>query len=131
MLHLVWLKRDLRLHDHAALAAAISAVRQQGGRLALLYAIEPGVWSQPDSSLRQWQFVRESLLDLQQQLAQNSALWSVAGDMPDVLSALLQQLGPQGQSFTLYSHEETGNLFSYRRDQAVRQWCRKHQNNLA
>lgn len=58
MLHLVWLKRDLRLHDHAALTAAINAVHQQGGRLALLYVIEPGVWSQPDTSLRQWQFVR-------------------------------------------------------------------------
>ncbi|PHS63572.1 MAG: deoxyribodipyrimidine photolyase [Thalassobium sp.] len=127
MLHLVWLKRDLRLYDHAALTAAINAVHQQGGRLALLYVIEPGVWSQPDSSLRQWQFVREALFDLQQQLAQDAALWCLPGDMPDVLQRLWQQQQAKGQSFSLYSHEETGNLFSYRRDLAVGQWCRKHQ----
>lgn len=122
MLHLVWLKRDLRLYDHAALTAAINAVHQQGGHLALLYAVEPGVWVQPDSSLRQWQFVRESLLDLQQQLPANAALWLLAEDMPTLLPPLQQALTIP---IRLYSHIETGNLFSYRRDQAVQRVCRE------
>src|SRR5690606_40360425 len=109
MLHLVWLKRDLRLHDHAALQAALQGLQQQGGKLALLYALEPDVWSQPDSSLRQWQFVRESLLDLQQQLPANAALWLLAEDMPDLLPRLQHRLA---MPIRLYSHLETGNLFS-------------------
>ncbi|MCD8520773.1 MAG: deoxyribodipyrimidine photo-lyase [Saccharospirillaceae bacterium] len=121
MLHLVWLKRDLRLHDHAALQAALHSLQQQGGKLALLYAVEPGVWAQPDSSLRQWQFVRESLRDLQQPLPANAALWLLAEDMPTLLPRLQQALTIP---IRLYSHIETGNLFSYRRDQAVQQVCR-------
>ena len=43
----VWLKRDLRLHDHAALNAAIAA----GYPVVLLYVVEPDYWSLPDTAL--------------------------------------------------------------------------------
>lgn len=40
MIELVWFKRDLRVHDHAALAAAVAS-----GRPVLpLYIIEPELW---------------------------------------------------------------------------------------
>src|SRR5690606_41503402 len=100
MLHLVWLKRDLRLHDHAALQAALQGLQQQGGKLALLYALEPGVWSQPDSSLRQWQVVRESLLDLQQQLPANAAQKLIPANLPDVLPRIQHALAMHIRRFT-------------------------------
>ncbi len=45
--NVVWFKRDLRLHQHAPLAAATEA-----GAIVLLYVIEPDLWQLPDSSRR-------------------------------------------------------------------------------
>jgi len=73
-LQLVWFKRDLRIHDHAPLYHAAG----QGPVLAL-YCIEDDYWQLPDTSNRQWQFVLESLHDLNQQLQQQ--LLMVRGPM--------------------------------------------------
>ncbi|MBX9872122.1 MAG: deoxyribodipyrimidine photo-lyase, partial [Burkholderiaceae bacterium] len=61
--HLVWFKRDLRLHDHAALHAA-----SRRGPVLGLYIVEPGLWQQPDAARQHYEFVRESLADLQREL---------------------------------------------------------------
>ena len=58
-LSLVWFKRDLRVHDHAALAAAAAQ-----GPVLCLYVVEPCVWQQPDAAAQHLHFVRESLFDL-------------------------------------------------------------------
>ena len=55
----VWFKRDLRLHDHAAL---VHAARQ--GPVLCLYIVEPQLWAQPDAALQHFEFVRESLAEL-------------------------------------------------------------------
>jgi len=44
---LVWLKRDLRLHDHPALSFAAGL-----GPVLPLYIVEPSLWSGPDASAR-------------------------------------------------------------------------------
>jgi deoxyribodipyrimidine photo-lyase len=62
MLEVVWFKRDLRVADHAALAA----VR---GPVLPLYIIEPEYWRGADASPRQWRFLRGALTDLRAQLA--------------------------------------------------------------
>ena len=38
-LTVVWFKRDLRVHDHAPLAAAVAR-----GPVLCLYVVEPSVW---------------------------------------------------------------------------------------
>jgi deoxyribodipyrimidine photo-lyase len=58
-LQIVWFKRDLRLEDHAALAAA--ALR---GPVLPLLIVEPHYWKQPDVSARQWRFWRGCLIAL-------------------------------------------------------------------
>lgn len=50
----LWLKRDLRTADHAALAQAMAM-----GPVLPLYVWEPDLWAQDDASHRQWAFVRE------------------------------------------------------------------------
>ena len=60
---LVWFKRDLRAHDNAAL---MNAARL--GPVLCLYIIEPSYWCNPDSSQRQFSFLRECLRDLYLQL---------------------------------------------------------------
>ena len=42
--HVVWFKRDLRLHDHTALSLAAA-----NGPLLCLYVTEPSLWTQPDA----------------------------------------------------------------------------------
>ena len=112
----VWFKRDLRLHDHAAL---VHAARQ--GPVLCLYIVEPELWAQPDAALQHFEFVRESLAELQQSLqALGGDLQVHTGSAVQVLAALHQQ-APFAE---LVSHMETGNAFTYTRDLAVAAWCR-------
>ena len=115
--HVVWFKRDLRLHDHAALAAA---ARQ--GPVLCLYVIEPGLWAQPDMSARHYDFLLASLRALDAELALHGLrLQVVRGEMVEVLERLYTH-----QPFSsLHAHEETGNGWTYARDRAVAGWCRQ------
>jgi deoxyribodipyrimidine photo-lyase len=116
---IVWLKRDLRLADHAALEAACSA----GGAVLPLYIVEPDYWALPDTSRRHWHFINDCLIDLREDLARHGTPLTVRiGNVTDVLSDLRERLG----HFALYSHEETGNGWTFRRDRQVAAWCRDH-----
>ena len=115
-LSLVWFKRDLRVHDHAALAAAAAR-----GPVLCLYVIEPSVWQQPDAAKQHLLFIQECLCDLDRSLRDLGAgLTVVTGEVIEVLERLMHSM-PFDQ---LHSHEETGNGVTYRRDQAVQRWCR-------
>jgi deoxyribodipyrimidine photo-lyase len=110
-LHIVWFKRDLRVHDHKALAEAAAR-----GRVLPLYIAEPGLWRQPDASARQWAFVAEALSELRLALARlGQPLVMRRGEAPDVLAGLVRSLGVAA----IWSHEETGNAWTYARDRAV------------
>jgi deoxyribodipyrimidine photo-lyase len=116
--NVVWFKRDLRVGDHAPLAAATKA-----GLMLPLYIIEPELWTLPDSSRRHWHFIHDSLVNLQQDLAARDAVLNIRiGAVTEILEQLRDELGP----FTLWSHEETGNDWTFKRDRAVAQWCRAH-----
>jgi len=114
----VWFKRDLRTKDHRALAkAAVS------GPVLPLFIAEPDLWHQPDMSARHWAFVRDSLAELRETLAGlGQPLVVLVGHATQVLDELRQSLGIK----SLWSHEETGNAWTYRRDRAVAAWCRAH-----
>ena len=115
---LVWFKRDLRTHDNAALACAAAL-----GPVMCVYIVEPSYWRSPDTSQRQFDFLRECLRDLFVQLkAYGVRLQVLTGEVTDVL-ARLQQAHPFSH---LHSHEETGNGMTYARDKAVARWCATH-----
>lgn len=112
---LVWFKRDLRWEDHAALRYAA-----RRGPLRCIYVIEPGLWKQPDMALQHFEFIAESLHDLDRALReQGGHLEIFTGDIPAVLEALWNK----NPFMRLYSHEETGNDFTYARDRQVAGWC--------
>ena len=116
-LQLVWFKRDLRLVDHQPLARALAR-----GPVLPLYIVEPELWSQPDCSARQWAFCRESLQDLQEAFADvGQPLIIRSGDAVDVLERARRQLGISA----LWSHEETGNAWTFARDRRVAAWARE------
>ncbi|MEX1117665.1 MAG: deoxyribodipyrimidine photo-lyase [Terrimicrobiaceae bacterium] len=122
-IHLVWFKRDLRTHDHAALSKAWAASQEEGGCVLPLYIVQDEVLGAPDSDARHWGFIRESLIELRQSLAERGAPLVVRrGQAVDVLHELHQR-----HSLTaIYSHEETGNLLTYAVDRAVAAWARSH-----
>ena len=116
-LQLVWFKRDLRLEDHRPLIQALAL-----GDVLPLYIVEPDLWRQQDASGRQWAFCREALLDLQQAMAAlGQPLVIRRGDAVAVLERARRQLGVSG----LWSHEETGNDWTYARDKRVAAWARE------
>lgn len=116
---LVWFKRDLRVHDHAAVHAALqrSPERPWQG----VYILEPSVWAQPDASARQLGFILECLADLREQVhACGGRLWVLRGEACEAL----ERLHAHAPFDALLAHEETGNGLTYQRDLAVASWCR-------
>lgn len=115
---IVWFKRDLRVTDHAPLAEAAGQ-----GPVLPLYIVEPGYWAGPDTSGRQFAFLAESLQELRTTLARlGQPLVVRQGDAVAVLESLRERLAPGA----LWSHEETGNGWTFARDRAVAAWARGH-----
>lgn len=115
-LQVVWFKRDLRVADNRALALAAAQ-----GPVLPLYIAEPGLWAEDDASARQWAFAAESLAELQVALgALGQPLCVVRGDALSVLGRIHARHGIAA----LWSHEETGNGWTYARDIAVAAWAR-------
>ncbi|MEI7668560.1 MAG: deoxyribodipyrimidine photo-lyase [Pseudomonadota bacterium] len=113
--NILWFKRDLRLHDHAPLVEAAA-----NGVVLPLYIVEPDYWRLPDSSRRHWHFIHDSLQDLSSELSMHGAMLAIRiGNAITIFNTLLQQY----KHITLWSHEETGNDWTYRRDKQVKIWC--------
>lgn len=112
----VWFKRDLRWHDHAALAHA-----SQRGPLRCIYVVEPGLWQQADAALQHFEFVRESLVALDAALRQRGGRLEV---WHGEITAVLGRIGQQAPFAQLHAHQETGNSWTFARDLQVARWCR-------
>ena len=113
---LVWFKRDLRVHDHAPLAAAA-----QHRRAFALYLIEPAWLASPEFDPQHLDFALGCLAELRANLAARGLPLTVrVGEARAVFDALAAETGFD----TLLSHEETGPGWTYARDLAVADWCR-------
>lgn len=116
MTTILWFKRDLRIHDHPALALA---ARDTG--VVPLYIVEPEYWALPDTSGRQFAFLQQSLADLKTALqGLGSDLVIRVGDAVTVFRDLYQTV----KFDRLISHEETGNAWTFDRDRRVCAWAR-------
>jgi deoxyribodipyrimidine photo-lyase len=113
---LVWFKRDLRVQDHRPLAIAA-----ERGPVIPLYVIEPELWARPDAAWRHWAFIRSCLQTLDRDLTRlGQPLILRRGDVTAVLDELHRATGFS----TVWSHEETGNGWTFARDQRVAAWVR-------
>lgn len=115
---LVWLKRDLRLTDHPALAAAALA-----DEALAIYLIEPEALASPEFDPQHLAFALASLAPLRAALAARGLQLQVLSGSATRVFASLHQRWRFDQ---LLSHEETGPGWTYRRDLAVADWCRHH-----
>ncbi|OUD08738.1 deoxyribodipyrimidine photolyase [Marivivens niveibacter] len=114
MTAIVWFKRDLRLHDHPALAFA-------GADAVCTYIFEPEYWTQPDTSGRQFRFLVQSVIELRDDLrARGGDLVIRVGDAVDQLAQLVRETC----ATRIVAHEETGNAWTYARDLRVIDWAR-------
>jgi deoxyribodipyrimidine photo-lyase len=111
-MQLVWLKRDLRLDDHAPLHAAA-----MGGSALVVWIIEPEWLASPECDPSHVEFALGCVAALR---ARGLPVQVRQGPALAVLDALRRE-----HSFTrLLSHEETGPMWSYARDREVARWCR-------
>jgi deoxyribodipyrimidine photo-lyase len=119
---LVWFKRDLRVHDHAPLVAALQLTAQHTDALAL-FVIESEWLQSPECDSAHVDFCLGCLAPLRAALAERGLPLLVrVGSAVPVLAQLHSELG-----FThLLSHEETGPGWSYVRDVQVGIWCKTH-----
>jgi len=113
---IVWFKRDLRINDHAPLLAA----SQSMAPIIPLYIVEPEYWEQPFASRRHWHFIHDCLVDLNTALSDvGQPLIIKIGDACEVV----KHLHLEHHVSDVYAYEETGNLWTYDRDIAVRSMC--------
>lgn len=115
-INIVWFKRDLRLTDHKPLLQAQLTELP----VLLIYIFEPSLMSAEDSDSRHWRFVYQSLQDMQERLSTVPAkLYIFHNEVLNILSELTVHFDIQ----TVYSHEETGNWLSFKRDVAFSKFC--------
>ena len=120
-INIVWFKRDLRFTDHAPLYFA----QQEAVPILLLYCFEPSVMAGPDSDVRHWRFVYQSLQNMQEKLTDvNGALYIFHNEVLTVLEAIEKTYCIK----TIFSHEEIGNKLTYDRDKNVQTFTQ--QNNI-
>jgi deoxyribodipyrimidine photo-lyase len=121
-INVVWLKRDLRLHDNEAIANAI----KEGKRFLILFAFENMLIEDPHYDIRHWNFIKESILDINSELKElNSKVLTVQSDVIGVFNQI--------QNFyridKVFSHMETGILVTYNRDKDFKRYCRNNNIN--
>ena len=111
-INLYWFKKDLRIFDNEALHEALKI-----GNVIPIFVIEPEYWQLPDHSSRQWEFVRECLVDLKNSL-NNIGLKLIirVGRMKDVIQEFMKNFHVK----RIFSHEETGNEWTFKRDKDLR-----------
>ncbi len=118
-LNIVWLKRDLRLSDNESLSSALSS----GKRTLILYIFEDALIQDAHYSQRHWNFVKQSIEDLNAQLIHyNSEVLVVNSTIENVLDKLLKSFAIH----TVYSHLETGIKLTYDRDLSFSKYCAKY-----
>ena len=117
---LVWFRRDLRMHDHAALYAALKA----HPAVHCVFVFDTEILAAlPSRADRRVEFIRDSLVDLDAQLRSLGLAHGVAGvglivrhgDVQAVLPALAVQLGVQA---VYANHDDEPSALS--RDAQVR-----------
>jgi len=115
VINILWFKKDLRIFDNEALCAAIKDFD-----ILPIYIIEVDIWSQNTHSYRQWQFCKESLIDLRNALAEiGQPLIIRTGNVINIFNEIISKFKIKG----IYSHQETGDWLTYNRDQKVREWA--------
>ena len=88
-LHVVLLRRDLRVHDQPALSrAAVAAAAASNGRLLVCYVYDPTLLRHPATSTAHFHFIGDCLREVERELSsRGSALFLRSGYLVGVLAS--------------------------------------------
>ena len=102
-LSIVWFRRDLRLQDNEAVAAATAASK----RCLYIFIIDPWFFTQPEIGWLRVKFLFESLAALDRALQRHgNRLLILRGESVAALSSMLEMLTKQGYRPSLfYNHD--------------------------
>lgn len=113
-LHVLWFKRDLRIRDHLPLLLAAKS-----GTVLPIYVFEPSVWSSPEYDASHFEFVRQSLVELDLNLRRLGGRLAIRiGELPDVFV----HISGATPIHSIASYEETGTWVTYERDKRIARW---------
>ncbi len=107
--NIVWLKRDLRLRDHAALKAAAESELP----FIVIYIFEPSLSNHYDFDNRHWRFVYQSLEDLKRQGLKVYTFYDEAFSVFHKLSEIIE-------ISSIFSYQETGVELTFKRDKDLK-----------
>jgi len=114
-INILWFKKDLRIDDNEALYESL-----KDNDILPIYIFEIEIWNQKTHSRRQWQFCKESILDLKNSLKEiGQPLIIRTGNVIKIFEEISSKFNIRG----IYSHQETGDWLTYKRDKAVKLWA--------
>lgn len=131
---IVWLKRDVRLHDHGPFAE----VARSKNPFVILYLYEPDQLAEPTVHGSHLLFIQEGLVDLDQRLSgitaadqesnaagsRNAECFQNITVCHATMLSTLEAIHAKHGIGRVLAHEETGHWQSFMRDKEVRKWCR-------
>ena len=118
-INIFWFKRDLRLLDNGPLNNAVS----QKEKLLLIYCFEPSLKKNKHYSTRHWNFIKESINDLNIYLKNiDTHIHTYNKEITDVLKEIQEKFIVK----KIFSHNETGLNVTFERDILLKEFC---QNN--
>mgnify|MGYP001576407600 CR=1 FL=1 len=103
-INIVWFKRDLRLQDNEAIYNALTSNK----RFLFLYVFENSLLNDPHYDERHWNFIRQSLEDLNNELKDYKT--KVLCIRTDVINAFNQLLNTYKQCFFTSRNRTFNNL---------------------
>lgn len=116
-INVVWLKKDVRWQDHEVIHHASSLLDP----ILFVFFFEPSVMNSPESDIRHWRFMFQGLMDFNLRRDKDTVLMLYAEALPS-----FEKLSELYEINAIFSHQETGLEITYRRDQAVRKWCKEN-----
>ena len=119
-INIVWLKRDLRLHDHLP----FDLCEKSNIPFIGIYIYDNDLIKAKDCSMRHLQFIYGSISDMNENLEGRKKIYSFFGDSLAVFKYLNSILNIDN----VYAYQETGNLLSFRRDVKIKAYLKE--NNI-
>ncbi len=123
-MNIVWLKKDLRLSDHAPLYHAIA----DGRPFALVFCFEPSISQTPSFDVRHWWFMYNALEEMNAALYPfNLPVHIFHNEVIAVFSAIHGNAPDKDNNNgieVIFSHQETGIAATYTRDKQMAQFCK-------
>lgn len=116
-INLIRFKKDLRIQDHKPLYEAIHSWNP----CIAFFCFEPSVMQQWDFSWFHKQALEDSLIELEMNLKNIAIKFLVFNEE---VGNILQKFNKYLTIWSLYAHQETGNIFTYERDKNIIQLCK-------